>query len=82
MEGGFGVAVPLLHWIVNYLKGRRQFTIVNGAKSDMLPVQYGIPQGDVLGLTLAFLPVYERPAMSCEVWIWQHVCRLNHGYWE
>ena len=41
----FGVTGSLLDLICNYRSGRQQFTVLNGVKSDLLPVSMGIPQG-------------------------------------
>ena len=51
----FGVKGSLLDLIRNYLSGRQQFTLLNGRKSDLLPVSMGMPQGSVLGPTLLVL---------------------------
>ena len=59
LERDFSIAGPLLHWIESYLKGRRQFTIVNGAKSDMLPVQYIWYPPRIGSRTNPFLPVHK-----------------------
>ena len=52
LEYNFVFTGVLLDWIKDYLSRRTQFTVLDGVKSDMLPVKTGIPQGSVLDLIL------------------------------
>jgi retron-type reverse transcriptase len=44
-----GVPAPMLKWFASYLEGRQQRVLVGNSKSDLKPIQAGVPQGSVLG---------------------------------
>lgn len=47
-----GIKDAVLDWFSNYLIGRQQSTIIDATTSASLPVQFGVPQGSVLGPVL------------------------------
>ena len=44
-----GVMGDAYNWILDYLKDRSQFTTVNDSSSTTKPINYGVPQGSLLG---------------------------------
>ena len=44
-----GISGPLLVWLTDYLHDRKQCVVLSGAKSNMVNVSAGVPQGSILG---------------------------------
>ena len=49
LEVSFGFGGAVLDWMRSYLVGRRQYIRYNGSTSSTTVVQFGVPQGSVLG---------------------------------
>lgn len=49
LHSKFGITGPALAWFESYLSHRTQSVIVNNTKSSPSVLQYGVPQGSVLG---------------------------------
>ena len=45
----FGVSDTVLHWFSSYLSGRTQSVIIGNTSSNPRPVDFGVPQGSILG---------------------------------
>ena len=43
----YGITGPTLNWISEFLSGRNQWVVVDGAEPSWIPVTPGVPQGAV-----------------------------------
>ena len=59
----YQITGKLYNWLVEYLKDRTQYVVVNGSKSNPAEVKSGVPQGTVLGPIL-FL-IYINDMENC-----------------
>ena len=56
-----GISGNLYHLLVDYLKNRHQFAYINEASSKIRIVEYGVPQGSLLGPRLFKIYVNNLP---------------------
>ena len=59
----YGICVPCLKWIQEFLTGRTQSVLCDGVRSGSEHVLFGVPQGTVLGLVLFLLHINEMPSV-------------------
>ena len=68
-----GARRSLIPWIINFLSNRKQRVKFDGAISDWLPVNAGVPQGTKLGPILFLVMVNNLRITSPDTRMWKYV---------
>ncbi len=73
----YGIICTVHDWFESYLEKRKQYTVVNNAKSKINEINIGVPQGSVLGPILFLHYVNDIGNVSKEVWLNKKLCCLQ-----
>ena len=74
----YGIKDPILSWIEDYLKDRKQQVSVNGSKSNLFDVPSGVPQGSVLGplLFIIYINSMVKKAADANIYLYADDLKL------
>ena len=73
----YGISVTVNLWIENFLSNRKQSVVVNRPRSAFVPLESGVPQGSILGLSLYLLHINDLPVeltSACRLFADDTIC--------
>ena len=75
----YGIKENELKWFRSYLTEKKQTTKVNGTKSDELNIEFGVPQGSILGALLFIIYINDMPRIlkRCKIILYPDVGYLR-----
>lgn len=60
-----GIRGPPLNWVKSYLSNRTQQVEINNILSEIIQIEYGVPQGSILGPVLFIIYVNQCHSIEC-----------------
>ena len=76
----YGIRGLALKWMTSYLKNRSQFVSLSGENSSIKHMQYGVPQGSILGPLLFIIDIVQQLNALCNIlpnWVTSNGLALN-----